>query len=115
MIIKKLEETELMENSHGVEAKKLYDADNAVIIVITLEPGQHLKRHITATDVAFYVLKGVGVVEVGDEKIEVSKDSLIESPKGILHCWYNKSDAPLQFMVIKSPKPTTGPIFVDDK
>ena len=115
MIIKKLVETEVMQNAHGVDARNLYNKEEAMITVITLEPGQSLKRHITQVDVAFYVLEGIGVVEIGDEKLAVVKDTLIESPKDIVHCWYNESSSPLRFMVIKAPKPTKKTLFISNQ
>ena len=114
MIIKKLQEIDIMENAHNVDARNLYAKPEAMISIITLEPGQNLKRHITPVDVALYVLKGTGTVEVGQEKEEVSEGSLIESPKDIVHCWYNTSDSVLQFMVIKAPKPEKKTVFVSD-
>ena len=107
-----LEDTPVMENAHGVDARNLYDRPEAMVTVITLRPGQSLKRHITPVDVAFYVLEGTGVVEVGEEKLEVTGNTLIESPKGIVHCWYNESGSILRFMVIKAPKPDKKTIFV---
>ena len=68
MITKKLSETGIMENAHGVDARNLYSHENAMITIITLQPGQALKRHITPVDVAFYVLSGTGTVEIGEEK-----------------------------------------------
>jgi quercetin dioxygenase-like cupin family protein len=112
MIIRKLQETPVMDNAHGVDARNLYNCDEAMISVITLAPGQSLKRHITPVDVAFYVLEGTGVVEVGEEKAEVGRDTLIESPKDIVHCWYNESDSPLRFLVIKAPKPKKKTHFI---
>ena len=111
MITKKLSEIEIMDNAHNVDARNLYDKEEAMITVITLKPGQSLKRHITSVDVAFYVLEGTGVVEVGEEKLEVVKDTLVESPKDIVHCWYNESSDPLKFMVIKAPKPAKKTVF----
>jgi len=112
MIIKKLSETEIMNNAHGVDAKNLYNKEEAMITIITLEPGQSLKRHITPVDVAFYVLEGNGIVEVGNEKMDVTKNTLIESPKDIVHCWYNESSKLLRFMVIKAPKPNKKTVFI---
>ena len=114
MIIKKLDQTPIMDNAHSVDARNLYKKEEAMITVIMLNPGQALKRHITPVDVAFYVLEGRGIVEVGEEKQEVLKDTLIESPKDIIHCWYNESDKPLKFMVIKAPKPNKKTVFVSD-
>jgi len=114
MITKKLDQTPIMDNAHKVDARNLYKKEEAMITVITLLPGQSLKRHITPVDVAFYVLEGNGIVEIGDEKLGVSKDTLIESPKNILHCWYNESDKPLKFLVVKAPKPDRKTIFISD-
>ena len=112
MVVRELKETKIMENAHGVDARNLYDTQSAMVTVITLEPGQSLKRHITPVDVAFYVLEGRGTVEIGDETRDVSKDTLIESPKDIVHCWYNKGDSLLRFMVIKAPKPKKKTLFI---
>jgi quercetin dioxygenase-like cupin family protein len=112
MIIKKLSDMPIMKTAHNVDARNLYDTENAVISVITLNPGQYLKKHITPVDVAFYVLKGRGIVEIGTEKQEVGANTLIESPKDIVHCWYNESDEELSFMVIKVPKPARETKFI---
>ena len=114
MISKKLSEVEIMDNAHGVDARNLYTTEEAMITVITLEPGQSLKRHITPVNVAFYVLEGTGLVEIGDEKMEVAKDTLVESPKDIVHCWYNESSNPLKFMIVKAPKPTKKTVFISN-
>lgn len=97
-----------MENPHGVKASMLYNTENAQAVHITLEPGEALKKHKTPVDVFFYVLEGTGVVEIGDEKLEVGKDTLIDSPATIPHCWYNESQAVLRFLVVKVPRPTTS-------
>ena len=114
MITKKLSEVGIMDNAHGVDARNLYNTEDAMITIITLKPVQSLKRHITPVDVAFYVLEGTGVVEIGDEKMEVTKDTLVESPKDIVHCWYNESGNPLRFMVVKAPKPTKKTLFISN-
>lgn len=112
MVIRRLAEVEVMATAHNVDARNLYDTADAVITVITLQPGQALKRHITPVDVAFYVISGTGIVEIGDERQEVSEGALVESPRDIVHCWYNESDAPVRFMVVKAPRPTRKTVFV---
>ena len=112
MIIKKLSDIPIMKTAHNVDARNLYNTENAVISVITLNPGQSLKKHITPVDVAFYVLRGKGVVEIGDVKKVVEANTLIESPKDIVHCWYNESDEELSFMVIKVPRPSRETKFI---
>ena len=114
VITKKLDDTDVMDNAHNVDARNLYNTDDAMITIITLKPGQSLKRHITPVDVAFYVLSGKGVVEIGEEKQEVGANTLVESPKDIVHCWYNESSEPLRFMVVKAPRPKRKTVFVGD-
>lgn len=112
MITRRLADAAVMETAHNVDARNLYDTPDAVITVITLQPGQALKRHITPVDVAFFVISGTGVVEVGDEKQEVTAGTLVESPRDVVHCWYNESAAPMSFMVVKAPRPTRKTTFV---
>ncbi len=92
-------------NPHGVETRKFHENEFVQAVHITLKPGEKLKKHITAVDVFFYVLEGTGIVEIGDEKKEVTKDTFIDSPAKIPHCWYNESNEVLKVLVIKTPKP----------
>lgn len=93
-------------NPHHVDARKIYDSPHAMAVVITLNPGEALKKHITPVDVFFYVLEGTGVVEIGSEKQTVGKDMLVESPAKIPHKWTNESNAIFRVLVVKVPKPT---------
>lgn len=102
MDVIQLEKSPVVDTPHKVDVRKLYDTENAVTVHITLQPGESLKRHITPVDVFFYVLEGKGIVEIGEEKKEVEKDVLINSPAGIPHCWYNKSAETLRFLVVGS-------------
>jgi quercetin dioxygenase-like cupin family protein len=92
-------------NPHHVDARKVYDTDNALAVVITLQPGESLKKHITPVDVFFYVLEGTGIVEIGDEEATCTKDMLIESPARIPHRWINESGSVFRVLVVKVPKP----------
>jgi mannose-6-phosphate isomerase-like protein (cupin superfamily) len=92
-------------NPHGVETRKFHENEHVQAVHITLKPGEKLKKHITGVDVFFYVLEGTGIVEIGDEKKEVTKDTYVDSPAKIPHCWYNESNAILRILVVKTPKP----------
>ncbi|MCJ7634733.1 cupin domain-containing protein [Candidatus Bathyarchaeota archaeon] len=92
------------QNPHAVEAKRLYDTDNAEVIHMALKPGQSLKKHVTPVDVFFYILEGKGTVEIGDEKQEVEKDMLIESPKNSPHLLSNTGEGIFRFLAVKVPK-----------
>ena len=112
MEITRFSETVSSKNPHGVDARAIYDHENAKVIILTLKAGESLKRHITPVDVFLYVLEGVGLVEVDNEKKEVSKDTIVHSPAKKVHCWYNKSNDPLRILVAKTPKPTIASILL---
>jgi len=93
-------------NPHHVDARKIYDTAHAIAVVITLQPGESLKKHMTPVDVFFYVLEGTGIVEISDEKKTIGKDMLVESPARIPHRWINESGGVFRVLVVKVPKPT---------
>jgi quercetin dioxygenase-like cupin family protein len=93
-------------NPHHVDARKIYDTPNAIAVVITLQPGESLKKHMTPVDVFFYVLEGTGIVEIGTERETVLQDQLVESPARIPHRWINESKAVFRVLVVKVPRPT---------
>lgn len=92
-------------NPHGVEVRKFHDSEYVQAAQIILKPGEKLKKHSTPVDVFFYVLEGAGIVEIGDERKEVTKDTFIDSPARIPHCWYNESNEILKVLVVKTPNP----------
>jgi quercetin dioxygenase-like cupin family protein len=92
-------------NPHHVDARKIYDSPHAVAVVITLKPGESLKKHLTPVDVFFYVLEGTGIVEIGEERATAGENTLIESPARIPHRWINESKDLFRVLVVKVPKP----------
>lgn len=93
-------------NPHHVDARKIYESPHGTAVVITLKPGESLKKHLTPVDVFFYVLEGTGIVEVGNERATAGKDTLIESPARVPHRWINESKDTFRVLVVKIPKPT---------
>jgi len=93
-------------NPHHVDARKIHETPHAVAVMITLQPGEALKKNLTPVDVFFYFLKGTGVVEVGKETQSVGPDMLVESPARIPHKWTNESASVFRVLVVKVPKPT---------
>ena len=100
-------------NPHGILSTTIYDTDNALIMHLVLKAGEALKPHITPVDVAFYVLEGNPTILVGDEKKQVAKDDIIDSPKDIVHCIYNDTLKDIRILVMKLPKPTTATKILD--
>ncbi len=96
------------ETPHNVDVRKIYDNESAQAMHISLQPGEALKPHITPVDVFFYILEGTPEVMVGTEKIQAEKDTLVESPKGIVHCLYNHATTIARILVVKAPKPQSN-------
>ncbi|NCA86337.1 MAG: cupin domain-containing protein [Clostridia bacterium] len=107
MKIVKVSEVQITETPHKVDVRKLYEKDSAQAMHITLQAGEALKPHITPVDVFFFVLEGTPEILVGKEKVQVEANSLVESPKDIVHCLYNNSGKVARILVVKAPKPTT--------
>ena len=101
MKIIKVDSVSVFQNPHEVEAKKIYEKEKNAIIHMALKPGQSLKKHTAPVNVFVYVLQGKGIVEIGDEKREVEKDTFIEIPKGNLHLLKNTSDQVFKFLALK--------------
>lgn len=108
MEIRKVKDTAIVETPHKVDVRKMYEKETAQVMHITLQPGEALKPHITPVDVFFYVLEGTPEIRVGEEIVIVEKDSLVESPKDIVHCLYNNSDCVARVLVVKAPKPQSA-------
>lgn len=99
-------DVETVKNPHGVDARKIHENENVKVVHILLKAGESLKKHATPVDVFFYILEGEGIVEIGDEKQTVTKDTLVDSPKNIPHCLYNEGNADFRILVVKTPKPS---------
>src|SRR5680860_275008 len=112
MNIKLVKDTPIHKNPHNADVRQMYDSNNAQAIHLTLQAGQSLKPHITPVDVFFYILEGSPDIQVGDETLPVEKDSLVESPKDIVHCISNNSNVLARILVVKAPKPMAKTIMV---
>lgn len=92
------------ENAHGVQVQPIHSTEHVQVVMITLQPGEALLRHLTPVDAFFYVLEGEGYVEIGDEKAHIVQDQLIHSLARIPHRLWNESDAVFRFLVVKTPR-----------
>jgi quercetin dioxygenase-like cupin family protein len=90
-----------VKNPHNVDVRKVFESPDTSAVVITLKPGESLKKHVTPVDVFFYVLEGTGVVEIGEERESVGKDTIVESPAMIAHTWLNESKTVFRVLVVK--------------
>ncbi len=93
-------------NAHNVSVRELHSTEHVQVVMITLQPGEALKLHLTPVDAFFYGLEGEGVVEIGGEQQPVQQDQLVVSPARIPHRLWNESEAVFRFLVVKTPRQT---------
>ncbi len=105
MNISIVSKTKTKDTPHNVDAREIYNLDNAQVVHIELKPNEGLKPHKTPVDVFFYVLEGTVEVNIGGEVQLVDKDSIVESPKNITHYFINKSNVNARVLVVKAPNP----------
>jgi len=101
------EEVGRVETPHGIEARRIHENDHVQVMYLKLAPGEALKPHTTPVDVFFYVLEGGGEVTIGEETAEVGAETIVDSPKGIVHWWRNTGTGALRLLVVKTPRPGT--------
>lgn len=103
-----LSDAPFKDTPHKVDVREMYNLPDAQVMHITLQPGESLKPHKTPVDVFFYVLEGMPTIHIGNESILQSKDTIIESPKDIVHYLSNMSNEIARVLVVKTPNPSTN-------
>ncbi|MGA7828629.1 MAG: cupin domain-containing protein [Geobacteraceae bacterium] len=85
----------------AIDARKMLVRNDCELIHLTLKPGEILEKHSNPFDVAFYVLSGIGELEVGDESAIITPDTVIEVAAGELRGWKNIGKEDLRVLVVK--------------
>jgi mannose-6-phosphate isomerase-like protein (cupin superfamily) len=106
MKITKTFEVEEIANPHFISVRALHASEQAQFEHLILEPGQEQKRHVAYRYVYLYVLEGVGVLEAGDEFVQLSPDLLVEMPPETPHRLSNPSERRLRILNVKAPRAT---------
>jgi len=104
--IKVFDEPEV-QNPHGISARRLHDSEHGQVMHILLKPGERIPKHATPMDIVFFVLEGSGIVEIGNEQVIVSQDTLIEGPANAPHGLVNNESGIFRVLVIRRPMPKT--------
>lgn len=67
-------------SAQGIATNLLLSNESVTFIRAVLNPGQRLRKPTVLTELYFYVLKGIGVMEIGDERLPLSEGMLVQSP-----------------------------------
>jgi quercetin dioxygenase-like cupin family protein len=105
MEVIKLESLEKTVNPRGITVRKVFESDPVNIMNLLLKPGEQLASHKTPVDVFFYVVRGKGKIEIGDETEVVTETDIVISPKDIPHALYASEGENFEVLVVKTPNP----------
>ncbi|MGV8103883.1 MAG: cupin domain-containing protein [Mesotoga sp.] len=89
----------------GLKGRVIYSKESAHAAVIDIEKDTELPSHKTPVDVFMLVLEGKGVITIGEESYEVSRNDVMDSPKMIPHGIKNTGSETLRVLVVKAPRP----------
>jgi quercetin dioxygenase-like cupin family protein len=84
----------------------IFETDRFFCDVYCFEPGQVQAPHAReGPDKVYYVLKGKGVFQVGDEERELGEGEIALAASGQKHGVTNRSNERLTVLVYMAPKP----------
>lgn len=92
---------EFVGKMNGINLKKIKSNFGTEIVKLKISAGAELPAHSTPVDVIFYVEKGEGILQIGEEKEIIKEGNFVDSPKVILHGWKNESNQDLEIIVFK--------------
>ncbi|MDN5338807.1 MAG: hypothetical protein PWQ20_1877 [Thermotogaceae bacterium] len=100
MLYKASDSPNLIEEK-GIDARRFYESDKAIIAQITLEPGSKLQKHSSDEFALLYVVYGQVEVEIENRVYTLSESELIEFYPGQIHSVANNSSNSARVIVIK--------------
>ena len=86
MITKKIEEIEAFTGQEGTQIKQIVspiETNNAIrysIAHCTINPGNNSKPHTMKTSEMYYIIKGNGIMHIGEEQKQVKQNEMIFVP-----------------------------------
>jgi len=86
----------------NVHVKKMHSDERSTTFLIWVKEKVKPHKHASHTEV-IVVLKGKGLMTVGDETREIRKGDLIIIPQGTVHSVITSSRKPLKVVSIQSP------------
>ena|SRR5438552_2019173 len=93
-------------SSDKMKKNGIFETDKFFCDVYCFEPGQEQASHAhQGSDKVYYVLKGKGVFEVGEEKRELGEGEIVLAGSGQKHGVTNRSNERLVVLVYMAPKP----------
>ncbi|KAF2955829.1 cupin domain-containing protein [Marinitoga sp. 38H-ov] len=83
------------------DGRKLFSSKKIELVLISLEPGEFVKKHSTPFDAIFFISKGKGIVEFENEDLSVNENDMVFCDKNLEHGLINNSNDKFNVLVIK--------------
>ncbi|WP_227764623.1 cupin domain-containing protein [Zhaonella formicivorans] len=99
-----LSEIPARKNHRGILARNIFEEDSARVLNLLLKPGDKIPAHVTPVDIFYYVIKGSGCIEIGQESYMVKENDIVFSPKYIPH-GVHAIEEDFEILVVKAPNP----------
>ena len=109
MNTKEIEKIEVFSGHEGTQIRHIFspaDTDNTIrysLAYCTINPGNRSKPHIMKTSEIFYILQGSGIMYVGTEQKEITKNETIFVPPMSKQFIENNGDIDLIALCIVDP------------
>ena len=100
MIIRAKDNTEIY-NQDGAIGKLIGKENNCEYVKLCLQPGSKIEKHSLPFHVTFFVIKGIGDVQLVDSVKKVYTGDLIEVEPNQSRGWQNNFEDMLEVLVIK--------------
>jgi len=103
MEVVKMSEVPTFVTPLGFVARRLLDQPSFLIMNLLLKPGEAVEKHDMPDDAFFYVVKGSGIIEVGEEQTSAGETDIVFSPKNTPRGLYASPDHEFHVLIVRSP------------
>jgi quercetin dioxygenase-like cupin family protein len=103
MEVVRMSEVPVFTTPTGFSARKLLDSSSFLIMNLLLKPGEAVEKHDMPDDAFFYVVKGSGVIEIGEEQTNAGETDIVFSPKNTPRGLHASPDQVFHVLIVRCP------------
>jgi quercetin dioxygenase-like cupin family protein len=103
MDVIKMSEIPAFTTPMGFTARRLLDRPSFLIMNLLLKPGEVVEKHDMPDDAFFYVVKGCGIIEIGEEQTSAVETDIVFSPKNTPRGLHASPDSEFHVLIVRSP------------
>lgn len=91
-------------NHRGIETREVINEESVLVLNLLMKGDDQITLHATPVDIVFNVLKGKGLIEIGENMYSVSQGDILFCPRFVPHGVYTTGEE-LELLIIKTPNP----------